>query len=220
MLSELVNILTRFGCRQIPTPQNLRTLVEQAARCEFCIKPAAALVLVHSGIPNTHKDFWQSRSASDVRALYYGFSVSTTKVLSMLDISPPGNDHEARVAGYLKLMVGNMQVHELSIFLRFVTGSSVCTVPTISVEFNALCGLGRRIWFQVECEVDYAPPDSFHSMECPVFSSKLLELPVENPHDSKITLMVSHFVFVFIMFVLAFRSYLKVITYLDPRNYS
>ena len=165
---ELVNILSRFGCRQMPTPQSLRTLVEQAARCEFCIKPAAALVLVHSGIPNTHKDFWQSRSASDVRALYYGFSVSTTKVLSMLDISPPGNDHESRVAGYLKLMVGNMQVHELSIFLRFVTGSSVCTVPTISVEFNALCGLGRRPIAHtcnalLELPISYTNYDDFHT---------------------------------------------------------
>ena len=51
---DLVNVLSRFGCRQIPTHLNLQTLVEQAARCEFCVKPAAALALVHSGIPNNH----------------------------------------------------------------------------------------------------------------------------------------------------------------------
>ena len=37
-----------------------------------------------------------------------------------------------------------MQVKELSLFLRFVTGASVCIVPKIKVEFNALSGLGRR----------------------------------------------------------------------------
>ena len=108
------------------------------------MKPAAALALVHSGIPNNLKAFWENMSASDVHALYYCLSVSPSKVLSMLEICPPANDLESRVTNYLKLMIGNMQVGELSLFLRFVTGASVCTVPIIRVEFNALNGLGRR----------------------------------------------------------------------------
>ena len=37
-----------------------------------------------------------------------------------------------------------MQVNELSLLLRFITGASVCIVPKIKVEFNALSGFGRR----------------------------------------------------------------------------
>ena len=97
LTSDLVNVLSRFGCRQIPTYLNLQTLVEQAARCEFCVKPAAALALVHSGIPNNHKAFWENMSASDLHALYYCLSVSPSKVISMLEICPPTNDLESRV---------------------------------------------------------------------------------------------------------------------------
>ncbi len=92
----------------------------------------------------THKDFWNNLNASDIHALYYGLSVDPCKVLSMLEVCPPANDLESRVADYLKIMIGNMKVNELSIFLRFVTGASVCIVPTIKVEFNGLSGLGRR----------------------------------------------------------------------------
>ena len=57
--ADLLNILSRFGCRQMPTPSNLHNLVEQVALYEFCAKPAAALALIHSGIPLTHKPFWE-----------------------------------------------------------------------------------------------------------------------------------------------------------------
>ena len=55
----LINVLSRFSCRQIPTQSNLSALFEQVAHYEFCAKPAAALALIHSGIPQTHKLFWE-----------------------------------------------------------------------------------------------------------------------------------------------------------------
>ena len=48
--AELVNILSRFGCRHVPTHSNLHNLVEQVARNKFCAKPAAALALIYFGI--------------------------------------------------------------------------------------------------------------------------------------------------------------------------
>ena len=38
----------------------------------------------------------------------------------------------------------NMQPPELRLFLRFVTGASVCIAPKIEVTFNNLSGLARR----------------------------------------------------------------------------
>ena len=142
--AELVNILSRFGCRQVPTHSNLRSLVEQVARYEFCAKPAAALAFIHSGIPLNHKPFWERKNATDVQGLFYRMSVTPTKVLSMLEFCEIANELEERVCNYLTTMVGNMQVNELSLFLRFITGASVCIVPKIKVEFNALSGFGRR----------------------------------------------------------------------------
>ena len=70
-------------------------------------------------------------------------SVTLTKVLSMLEFCEIANELEEHVCNYLT-MVGNMQVNELSLFLRFITGASVCIVPKIKVEFNTLSGFGRR----------------------------------------------------------------------------
>ena len=41
-------------------------------------------------------------------------------------------------------MIGNMNVNEDGNFLRFVTGSSVCSSTGITITFNSLSGLGRR----------------------------------------------------------------------------
>lgn len=48
------------------------------------------------------------------------------------------------MCGYLTTMLGNMQVQELQLFLRFVTGASVCIAPKITIAFNNLNGFGRR----------------------------------------------------------------------------
>ena len=144
MRADLLNLLSRFGCRQVPTRSNLCALVEQMALYEFCAKPAAALSLIHSGIPLNHKRFWEDKSAADVHRIFYEMSVSPTKVLSILVFDNMTNDLEERVCSYLMTMIGNMQVSELSTFLRFVTGASVCIVPKIKVEFNALSGFARR----------------------------------------------------------------------------
>lgn len=85
MVEDLVAILSRFGCRQIPNHLNLPKLIEDVARYEFCVKPAAALALIHAGIPGNHGLFWQKKSASDVHKLFYGMTVTPTKVLSLVE---------------------------------------------------------------------------------------------------------------------------------------
>ena len=141
---DLVNILSRFGCRQIPTYLNLPKLIEDVARYEFCVKPAAALALIHAGIPSNHRLFWQKKSACDVHDLFYAMTVTPTKVLALLELPSANNENESRMFGYLTTMIGNMKTTELSLFLRFVTGASVCIVPKITVEFNGLDGFARR----------------------------------------------------------------------------
>ena len=50
-LDQIIAILSQFECRMVPTPSSLISIIEQAARYEFCLKPAAALAIIHSGIP-------------------------------------------------------------------------------------------------------------------------------------------------------------------------
>ena len=48
--AKLINRLSRFGSRLLPTPANLRQQVAQVARFEFLMKPAAAHAAIYSGI--------------------------------------------------------------------------------------------------------------------------------------------------------------------------
>ena len=58
--------------------------------------------------------------------------------------APVHKKSEERRYSYFTCMIGNMNVIEGRNFLRFVTGSSVCSTTAISVTFNSLSGLGRR----------------------------------------------------------------------------
>ena len=141
---NLLSVLSRFGCRQLPKPSNLMQLVEQVARYEFISKPSAALSLLHSGIPILHQEFWKSKSVEDIRRLYHCLGLTPQKVVSLLKFPDHYTQNEARIGGYLTTMIGNMQAEQLTTFMRFVTGSGHCTVKTIDVSFNSLSGLARR----------------------------------------------------------------------------
>ena len=89
-------LLAQISTDPIPTSANIRVLVEQAARYEFC---AAALALVHSGIPHSHKPFWQMKSASDMHTLVRNMTATPSKVIALLDFDT-ANKLESRVSGY------------------------------------------------------------------------------------------------------------------------
>ena len=141
---EIVDILGRFGCRQLPTTSNLSALLLKAATYEFCIKPAAALVSIYSGIPESHQRFWNERGIDGIIAVYESLSVTSSTVLKALRCPAIVTAEQERVFSYLKDMIGNLQSKELQSFLRFVTGSSSLITNTILVQFNCLSGVARR----------------------------------------------------------------------------
>ena len=80
---KLLSTLSRFGCRQMPSPSNLNTCLIQVAQFEFCSKPEAAVSLMHSGVPLSHADFWQQRSVEGISSIYKTLAVSSRKVLDI-----------------------------------------------------------------------------------------------------------------------------------------
>lgn len=60
---SVVNMLSKFGCRETPTPKNVKNLVVQLALHEFTIQPLGAVYSMNSGIPQTHKSFWEKITA-------------------------------------------------------------------------------------------------------------------------------------------------------------
>ena len=137
--TKLVSILSRFGCRQVPSPHTLSNLLVQVARHEFISRPFAAITLMNSGIPPEH-----SLSLSELHALYIALNASVQKVLELIDEPVFTHPSQERIFGYLREYVANLKADEVQNFLRFVTGSGVCMNSRITVSFNALSGLARR----------------------------------------------------------------------------
>lgn len=142
--SGLINVYSRYGVREIPKPRNLLELIGEIARYNFLRKPAATIAEIRSGIPDVHSEFWRKMSIGDFYAIYKALQASPAKVLAMLNDVSTVNQSQDRVYGYLLQYVGNMREDEVRNFLRFVTGSAVCSSRPINVTFNSLDGLARR----------------------------------------------------------------------------
>ena len=85
--------------------------------------------------------------------------------------------NEEQIYGYLVCMIGNMNVNEGRNFLRFVTGSSVCSSMGITITFNSLSGLGRRpIAHTCDCVLElpstYMNYDDFYNEQYLIKSTK------------------------------------------------
>ena len=144
LLSQLIAVLSRFGCRTQPTPATLRARLAGIGKYEFQVKPLAAFCSISSGIPSLEKSFWSSFSIEELHKLHVTLDGSAKKVLELLAEPVAANECESRVFGYLQELIGNMKRDEIRRFLRFTTGSSVMIAREISVTFNSLSGFARR----------------------------------------------------------------------------
>ena len=139
---SLISILSRFGCRVIPTPKNLQSQLIQIAEYEFHVKPMAALFAINSGIPHCEQTFWHS--IEQVSSLYYTLTATSSKVLTMLQEPVTSNSCQSRIFSYLQQFIGNMNQAEVRRLLRFTTGSSVILSGGITVTFNNISGIARK----------------------------------------------------------------------------
>lgn len=140
----LIDTLSCFGCRESPTPKNLRRLLKTIAQHEFLVKPMAGLQAIHSGVPEAHKGFWSKYTVEELLQLYLELNASPAAVLCRIEEPEQTNSAKSRVFGFLRQLVGSMKNTEIRRFLRFVTGSSVLIDKSIKVSFNNLHGAARR----------------------------------------------------------------------------
>ena len=138
----VLSIVSKYGCRTIPNPSNLKKLILDIAYCEFCVKPAAALNNMHLGV-SAYTSYWSNKSPQEVSVLFNLITITPSKVLNKLT-SFCSNQAEQRIFEYLKTAIGNMGYTKLRLLLRFVTGASVCLSDDIDVTYNNLEGFERR----------------------------------------------------------------------------
>ena len=140
---KLVGVLSRFGCREIPSHLSLKDILIKVAQYEFIAKPLAAITMISTGISALHASFWSNKSVEELHKLYLALTATSAKTVEIIEASC-NNANEERVLGYLQQYVGGMTQDKVRRFLRFTTGSSVCLAKKISVTFNSVCGFSRR----------------------------------------------------------------------------
>ena len=180
--SNLLTVLSGFDCREAPSTITFSNVVRDISNHLFLRKPFAFINDVHAGIPSVHERFWKSISCQDFYELYRCMQATPAKVLSMLSEVSCSAPKEEVVLSYLRQFVGNMRQEELHNFLRFVTGSSVCTANPLVVSFNNLEGLARRpvthtCGYTIELSTSYSSYSDFAQE----FSSILNSFQQNNP---------------------------------------
>ena len=131
--SSLMVVLGNYGCRQIPSPQNIQSLVTMGARHQFLVKLLAALYLMFGGIPNEHKSFWKNVSVDHLMKLYLASNATAHNVLSVIMEPLVLEPLQETTYYYLLQYVGNMSNSEVRRFLRYVTGSSALVIDEIII---------------------------------------------------------------------------------------
>ena len=106
--------------------------------------------------------------------MYNNHSVTPEKICDLLLQPEFKSMNEERVYGYLVCMIGNMNVNKCHNFLRFVTGSGVCSRTGITITFYSLSGLGRRpIGHTCDCVLElsltYMNYDNFNNELLSIF---------------------------------------------------
>ena len=133
--------MSNFSCRQVPTLENLQSILADLSRHEFLVKPLGALYALNGGIPLGHKPFWKEVTIDCLLCLYNAMHVTPRRVLKVI-IGMTSS--QARVFGYLIQFVGNMKIDQVRRFLRFVMEGSALVVDKITIEFNSLAGMNHR----------------------------------------------------------------------------
>ena len=168
---SVLNILSTMGCREMPTPGNIQQLILQVARYELVRKPLGALLSLYRGVPTEYHPFFSGFSVGDLHGLYRALNATPGSVMSMIKESKEMTSSQARVLGYLRTFIGNLNHQDLRNFLRFVTGSSVVIDKKVSVTFNSLSGLARRpISHTCSCTLEL----SMTYLTCPDFAEEFL----------------------------------------------
>lgn len=172
LISKLTTLLSRYGCRSLPKPESVKRLILEVARHEFMIKAAGATCAMHAGVPEEHKSFWSKYSVEELYGIYKSLNGSPDKVIERILEPPEMSANEERVFGYFMQFIGSLDLDELRLFMRFITGSSVMLNTGIRVIFNGSTGAARLPIAHtcspaIELPSTYATyPDFAHDFKC------------------------------------------------------
>ena len=114
MRTSVINILPRFGCREVPSPKNLSKVSCTLAQYYFVSCPFAALSVMNAGLSDQHKEFWNTVEVNAFYSLYEALGASPEKVLDQIMEPIFDNPNEEHILGYLQQYAGEMKKKQSS----------------------------------------------------------------------------------------------------------
>ena len=139
---DLLELLDRFGCRSLPTKENIKSLILEVAHKEIIQKAQYVADCWHYIFRGSLAEGKLS-TLEGVCSVYQSLEPTTKKVLGML-CALPGTNAERSALDYLKRFIRGLETSQLKSFLMFTTGADAMCVSCINVDFTKLEGLGRR----------------------------------------------------------------------------
>jgi len=78
---KLVNLLSRYEARVIPTPSKFKTELIQVAKYQFLVKLTPAVISMHDGIITEERNFWASFTLANLYNQYNLLTADPEKLL-------------------------------------------------------------------------------------------------------------------------------------------
>ncbi|KAK3600535.1 hypothetical protein CHS0354_036093 [Potamilus streckersoni] len=147
LMSQLMDIFTRFGMNNIPSPKHFRQQVLMIARVELIAKPLFFGQIMMSGIPNLWMtNLWSHISEYGLIEMYGNLQPTPQKVLQKLKTETDEeylSNPQQRAFICLKDFIRCLDSEALAQFLHFTTGSTSMPAEPIVVSINNRTGLNR-----------------------------------------------------------------------------
>jgi len=112
----IISTFSHFDCCLMPAPDTMQDLLKQAAFYHLIHKSLAAVSIIHVGIPEEHKEFWNDMSMEDLYEVYVALSASPLKLLQMIKELMCFNPAQECVFGYLHQFVVNLNADGIQCF--------------------------------------------------------------------------------------------------------
>ena len=136
-LEIVLGVFNRCQSNCLPTRQNIRAMMIDAARSELVCRPAHALQALYKGMILAHPALWTSVHEEDLSKLYADLIPTPRRVWQLLSTVPfTPTRQEEKILDFLRRFVFSLSPKMLGLFLRFVSGNSYLG-PKIKIGFNS-----------------------------------------------------------------------------------
>ena len=139
---ELLDIVSQFGVRSLPNPQNIRKQVINMGKCELVNKPLWACSAFQQGMADNKIAECLWRDSTDIDQFYDSLAVTPQRVTEIMSVDDKENLTKSQntVYGFFCRYIKACDDKKIRVLYRFLTGADVLAVKKLKVIFHLQVG--------------------------------------------------------------------------------